>query len=318
MSKNNLTLKDIAEEAGVSLTAASLYINGKARQYNLSESTCDRIKKVIKSHNFVPNIHARAIASKKTFLVGVVLSQELEASFWLNIISSLEEELSGANYHLLLSVSHGRKESERDSIDFMRSKGIDGLIISPIETGGLEDLSRELPIVTLNLGIENVPGVWNDNFHGGRLATDYLLDNGHRRIAAIGSVGIQRAIAYCDRLNQSQITPHIFPSVKDFMLQADQFTAVFCFNDYLMLELYQATAAAGIDIPNDLSVIGYDNMDFVKFLSPRPSTIAQYKNELGSAAGQLILQLIDGKRDVNRQIVFTPKLISGKSVKKMT
>ncbi len=318
MNKKKLTLKDIASEAGVSLTAASLYMNGKARQYNLAEATCARIEEVIRAHNFIPNIHARAIAAKKTFLIGVVLSQELEASFWLNIISALEEKLAESSYHLLLSVSHGRKEREQDSIRFMRSKGVDGIIISPVKTDGLEAIAQSIPLVTLNVPVKDIPGVWNDNYHGGLTAINYLLDKGHRQIAAIGGTGMFRTQAYRQKLLDEGIEPHIFSSVKDFMIQAGKFTAVFCLTDYLMLELYQEAAAAGLRIPDDLSVIGYDNMDFIRFLNPAPATISQYKKELGSAAGQLILQLIDGKDDINKEIIFTPKLIAGQSVREIT
>jgi DNA-binding LacI/PurR family transcriptional regulator len=83
MKNRRLTLKNIAEKAGVSLTAASMCLNGKAKKYNLADTTCERIEKVIRKNNFVPNLHARAIASKQTFLIGVLLRDSLEASFWL-------------------------------------------------------------------------------------------------------------------------------------------------------------------------------------------------------------------------------------------
>lgn len=187
MSAKRLTLQDIADEAGVSLTTASLYINGKAKRYKLAEATCARIQQVMDAHHFTPNLHARAIASKKTFLVGVILSQELEASFWLNILSGLEVTLARSNYHMLLSVSHGNAKAERESIRFMRTKGVDGLIISPV-SGNLKELVKGLPTVTLNRQVDGVPGVWNENLSGGRKAASFLLENGHRRIACIGEL----------------------------------------------------------------------------------------------------------------------------------
>ncbi len=311
MSKK-LTLQDIATEAGVSLTTASLYINGKAKRYNLAKATCARIQQVMDAHNFTPNFHARAIASKKTFLVGVIISQQLEASFWLNIISGLEVVLAKASYHLLLSVSHGDPKAERESIKFMRAKGVDGIIINPVSRK-LKELSKALPVVTLNQVVEGVPGVWNDNFTGGRKAAEFLLESGHRKIAFIGGTGMYR-FAACKELVPEV---HTFATVTEFMPHAPEFTAVFCSTDYILLELYQTAAAAGLQIPEQLSVIGYDNMDFLKLLNPAPATISQYKNDLGAAAGELILELIANPESERREIVFEPQLIPGKSIRKL-
>lgn len=316
MSAKRITLQDIADEADVSLTAASLYINGKARRYNLAESTCARIQQVMDARNFTPNLHARAIASKKTFLVGVIISQQLESSFWLNIVSGLEVALAQADYHMLLSVSRNDPKLERQSIKFMRAKGVDGIIINPV-SANLKELAEALPTVTLNRPVEGVPGVWNDNFTGGCKATEFLLENGHRNIAYIGGRGLFRFDAFSRLLQERGLPLNIFQSVPEFMARAGEFTAVFCSTDYILLELYQAAAAAGIKIPEQLSAVGYDNMDFLKFLNPAPATISQYKNELGSAAGELILKLINDPACEERETVFEPKLIPGHSVNRI-
>ncbi len=313
MTAKRLTLQDIANEAGVSLTAASLYINGKARRYNLAEATCARIQQVMDAHKFTPNLHARAIASKKTFLVGVIISQELESSFWLNILSGLEVALARADYHMLLSVSRNDPKVERESIRFMRAKGVDGIIINPI-SDNLKELARSLPVVTLNRPVENIPGVWNDNFSGGLKAASFLLDRGHRRIACIGGGGLRRFGAFEQVMGKHELPIRRFESVPAFMPHAGEFTAVFCLTDYILLELYQAAAAESLRIPEQLSVIGYDNMEFLKLLNPPPATISQYKNELGTAAGELILELIADPDSARRETVFDPPLMPGSSV----
>lgn len=312
MNAKRLTLQDIADEAGVSLTAASLYINGKARRYNLAEATCARIQQVLDAHNFIPNLHARAIASKKTFLVGVIISQELESSFWLNILSGLETALARSSYHMLLSVSRNDPKVEAESIRFMRAKGVDGLIINPVSPS-LKTLVKNLPTATLNRPVEGIPGVWNDNFTGGRKAAAFLLENGHRRIAYIGG-GLDRFKAFEQLMRENNLPVRTFPSVPGFMAHAADFTAVFCATDYILLELYQAAAATGLKIPEQLSAIGYDNMEFLKLLNPPPATISQYKNELGTAAGELILELIANPDSARRKTVFEPLLVPGRSV----
>lgn len=318
MKEKRVTLKDIAEAAGVSLTAASMYLNGKAKQYNLADATCERIEKAIREKKFVPNFHARAIAAKRTCLAGVLISTPLESSFWLNIISAMEEVFRRADYHILLSISHGSRERELSSLNFMRMKGVDGIILNPLNSAEkILDAANGLPLVTLNRKLEGLPGVWNDNYHGGSLAAEYLLRRGHRRIAYIGGAGTNRIRAYRDLMKKNRIQPVYFQSVSGFMKEADSFTAVMCFSDYILLEVYQAAAEKKIPIPKRLSVIGYDNMDFIRALRPAPSTVSQYKNELGSSAANMLLDLLNRKpfRDVS---VFHPELIPGKSVKNLS
>ena len=317
-NKKRLTLKDIAAKAGVSLTAASMFLNGKAKKYNLADATCDRIEQTMRENNFVPNFHARAIASKQTMLVGVMVYGGLETSFWLNIISGIEETLAAKGYHLLLAVSHASLERELESIRFMSTKGIDALIIAPVSEAAnnfdyLRELDKNIPVVTVNTRIEGLAAAYNDNYTGGRLASEFLIRRGHRQIAFIGGLGSTRARAFFDVMLENQIEPSVFLNVSDFIKQSGRFTAAFCFSDYQVLELYHEVAARGIKIPENISVAGYDNMDFIRLLSPRPATVEQYKKELGVAAAEIVLDRIRGNPAADRK--FTPVLHEGESVR---
>ena len=321
-NKKRLTLKDIAAKAGVSLTAASMFLNGKAKKYNLADATCERIEQVMRDNNFVPNFHARAIASKQTMLIGVLIYDKIETSFWLNILSGIEETLAAKNYHMLFSVSHSSPERELESIRFMCTKGVDGLIIAPVSGAVnnfeyLRELNKTLPVVTMNTRIEGLSAAYNDNYTGGRLAAEFLIRSGHRKIAFLGRLGFNRTRAFFDVMLENQIEPEVFPDVADFLRQNDRFTAVFCFSDYQALELYNEAASRRIKIPENISVIGYDNMNFTSLLSPRPATVEQYKKELGTAAAEIILERIDGDLQVADR-KFTPILHEGESVKNIS
>lgn len=316
-----LTLQDIADKAGVSLTTASMYINGKAEKYKISKATCERIAKVIEANNYNPNIHARAIAGKKTYLIGVIIAGGIDSSFWLDIVAGIEEKITPFNYHMILSVSHYNADTERKSIEFMNLKGVDGFIYSPSSLGKnldmINKLKKKKPFVSITSPVVGTPSVYNDNATGGKLAAGYLYSNGHRKTAYIGSLenGDGRGSAFVKEFDSHGLDVQIFPNVRSFMENASGFSAVFCFSDFQVLDLYNEAAKLGVKIPDELSVIGYDNMNFTQHLFPRPATIHQYKKELGSEAASILMARLENNESLPDK-VFTPKLIEGSSVRR--
>ena len=317
------TLKDIAERAQVSLTAASMYINGKAKKYHLADKTCERIKKAVEELNYVPNLHARAIASKRTLLLGMIISSDIETSFWLNILSGVEEVIAKEDYHMILSVSHEDPAKELASIEFMLNKGIDGLFISTLPDKKdnhdyLRKLNERMPVVTVNQKVDGLSGAFNDNYHGGKLAAQCLYENGHRHIAYIGNTEIPREFAFNDYLSEHGIKYTRFATAREFLDNYKKFDAAFCFSDYVALELYNLANAENISIPEDFSVIGYDKMEFVQFTRPLLTTIEQRKKEVGISAGDIMMEAL--KSGKSRKLVrqeFKPRLINAESVKKL-
>ena len=318
-----ITIKEIAQEAGVSRTAVSFHLNGKAGQYNLSDNTCERIEKIIKKHNYVPNFHAKAINSGKTYLIGLVL-ENINRSFWTEIIAGIEEAIEEYQYHMLLAVSYFRVEREKEILNFLNVKGVDGFIFAPmlsddgipLNLPSLRKISESKPLVAITYPVKGFPSVYNDNSEGGRIAAEHLYGNGHRKVAFIGhnKTYDTRARAFVDYFAKKKIRVPVFDSTEKFMPEIRKYTAVFCYTDYMLLDLYGKSEDAGIGIPKDISVIGYDNMDFVKYLKPSPATIHQHKTELGHAAGELLMKMLHNNKVDEKQIRFIPELIAGKSV----
>lgn len=321
--KKKLTLKDIAELAGVSKTTASMCLNGKAKQYNISETTQKRIAKIVKEHNYTPNLHARAMLSKRTYLIGVVLAGDINQSFWVDILQGIENAVSKEGYHIVLSLSHLDATQELESLEFIRSKGVDGLIYAPVKSRGssdftfIKELTQELPIVSLTCKTEDLPSVYMDNKTGGALAAEHLYNNGHRKIAYIGSSLPldNRRESFINYLEEKQVIVDEFTSVEEFIKESSNYTAVFCFADHIVMELYKHLPSAGIKVPNDLSVIGYDNLDMLNYLSPKPATINQFKKELGTAAAESLLAQINDPKSSTEDKIFTPELIENHSIK---
>ena len=319
-----ITLKDIAAKAGVSMTTASMYINGNAKKYHISDAACKRIQDAIDSTQYIPNIHARAIAKKKTLMIGTVIASGIETSFWLNILSGIEETIIDDDYHMILSVAHGSVAKELENIKFMLNKGIDGLFITP--TGGgisnleyLEELNKTIPVVTINKPFRSLSGAYNDNYQAGALAAEHLIIKGHTKIAYIGPSDQAREASFAHILHSNSLDFSGYVNVGEFIDHAAKFTAVFCFCDYIALDLYKKAAAHGIIIPDDLSVIGFDNMDFSELTTPRLSTFDQCKKDMGISAAEIMMKKIISRKYDPKPVHkrFMPELINGASVKQI-
>lgn len=321
--KQKITIKEIAEEAGVSKTAASFYLNGKAKQYNLSDATCERIEKVIRKYDYTPNIHAKAINSGKTLLIGVIV-ENINRSFWTDIIAGIEESIEKYKYNMLLTVSRYDVEREKELLEFLDKKGVDGYIYAPIGTDTpnlnlLKKIAKNKPVVSIINPVEGFPSVFNDNYEGGCIAAKHLFENGHSKVAYIGQTRKfdTRANGFIDYYKKQDIKVSVYRDADKFISEARKYTAVFCSSDYVLMDLYKKAANTGIKIPENISAMGYDNMEFVKFMSPAPATINQHKTELGRAAGELLMKILHNEKVETDQIKFIPELITGKSTRKL-
>ena len=124
MANKRAKLSDIAREAGVSLTAASFYINGKAKQYKLSPATCERLEAAVRKYDYVPNLFARAMQQNRTFLIGLLVRDRINSSFWSDIIAGIENGIAASGCHLVLAGSHVDAAGELDAIRQMRAKDV--------------------------------------------------------------------------------------------------------------------------------------------------------------------------------------------------
>lgn len=327
-NSKKISIKDIAKEAGVSVTTASFYINGKAKQYKLAEKTCEKIEAVIRKYNYVPNIHARAIQSNRTFLLGLIVPGSVNRSFWIDIISGIEEIVSKHKYHLILSISHFNKDEELEAFRFMQSKGVDGYIFCPVFNGSnhnqkyITSLCEEKPVVSITFPYEGLASIYNDNRLGGQLVAEYLYKKGHRKLAYIGHIEEKydfRGKAFVEYNRKHGIETGTYSDTENFLKDIDKYTAVFCYSDYFVLDLYSKAMAQNFSIPEDISVIGYDNMDFLDSLSPKTNSVNQAKKELGAAAGEFLMDiLVNNVKYTPKVKKFTPEIIERKSVLDIT
>ncbi len=302
-----------------------MYLNGKARANHISEKTCARIEEVIRRENYQPNVNARAMAMKRTNLVGCVLRDSLESSFWADILAGIDEMLAPENIHLLLTVSSGGLDTELQAFHFLRAKGVDAYLWTPtVKRDGsnnfemVREFAAERPVVSLTSITEGFHGVAVDEQIGGTLALKHLLENGHRRIAVLGGSRIyKRCDFFCGAAAEAGVETVRFKHCADLQPVVRDFSAVFCFSDLMALELYKFCQESGIRIPDDLSVVGYDNLYFTNLMNPSLTTVHQPKRDLGRETGNVVLKALADKKMPFLQVKLPPELVVRTSTKQM-
>ncbi len=321
--KMPITIRDIAKEAGVSATSVSFFLNGKTEHF--SKETRSKIEEVIRKNDFTPSYQAKAIKSGKTFLIGVVIS-DITQSFWMDIISGIEEIIEANQYHMLLVVLHGDLKREKKVLEFLNRKGVDGFIYAPITDNdgnfnlcSLQELAKRKPLVCITANADGVSSVYNNDSAGGEQVAEYFMHKGHKKVAYIGQLKpFVRGAIFINHFKKYGINVEHFNKVDDFMHMINNYTAVFCFCDSIAIELCDKARRHGLTIPDDLSVIGYDNMDFIQYLCPKITTVDQHKKEIGVKAAKILMNMLESKCSLPINLPLNPKLIERESVKSLT
>lgn len=324
-----MKISDIAKEAEVSNSTVSFYINGHAKKYKISEKTCQKIETVIQKYNFVPNIYARAMQTNQTFLIGLIIPGDVSRSYWIDVISGAEEALFPHKYHLVLSVSHFSQEDELETVKFMNSKGVDGYLYAPlISDQGITPAEeflmkniRKKPVICLGREHSTFPSVYNDERAGGEAAAKCFLEHGHRNAAYIGHYQKKhdlRGKAFCEYFRRHNGEVLIFEHADEALKRAQDFSCLFCYSDYFLLDFYVRAGRHGLKIPKDISVIGYDYMNFLEFLRPQPISLITIKKEIGEFAGNMMIRMLSEPSKTFASHKFIPKLSEGSSVRSIS
>jgi DNA-binding LacI/PurR family transcriptional regulator len=308
------TLKDIALRLGLSVKAVSMGVNGTGR---LGKETRQRILDTAREMNYMPNVAARGLVNKRSYLVGVILPY-MNTSFFSNIIAGIERVTEEHDISILLGNSNGSLEFERRTFERLFMRKVDGIIVYPREE--LHDfyIAAGLPMVQV---MNYLPGLGDhfvvvDNCAGAKMAVCHLLEQGHRNIGMIthdaesGEIRLRHA-GYEAAMREAGITvksewlvdmplPENTTAsekvMQKLLAQAPELTAVFAASDYAALGALRIVLEAGKRIPNEFALIGFDNLEIAaqQVLYPL-STVAQPKEEIGVLAGQLMVDVIGGR-----------------------
>ena len=322
MTRRNLTIFDVARAAGVSTATVSRALNGG----KISGRTQRRVDDAVRELGYQRNTLARGLVTGKTGVVGVLVPDVL-GPLYAQMARGIEDVLTPLGIQYTLVTSSRDPERERAATRFLLEHQVDGLILIGSELGA-DDLaalvgSRPAVLVQREGDAAAFPTLTLDNILGVKLALEHLFAAGHRHIAHIAGVrrdGAVRRRAYEDILGAAALEPLVVVSdsleaggvaAAATLLTRPDITAVFCSNDRIALGLYHALHAQSARIPDDISVVGFDDLPWGEYLAPPLTTVRQPGREMGSLAARLLL----GDAAADEISLVQPELVVRASVR---
>lgn len=322
-----ITLKMVAERAGVSVNTVSRAINNKS---DINEETKKRVLKVAQELGYVQNATAVALRTKKTRTLGVVIADNRNP-FYAEVLNGIEEAAREKNYHIILANTQRDYQKEEEAINLLLAKRVDGLLITPVQDRN-DDIKNlieaNIPFVIVGRDFKNieVDAVYNDEVKGGFLATKYLIKKGHKRIALINGFlhkspargrleGYKKALKeYGIPFDDSLVSvgdidvKDGYERTKQLLEKGLNFTAIFAYNDMMAFGAMRAIKEKGLRIPEDIGLVGYDDIPFSSLISPSLTTIRLKKQELGVESLKLLLFRINVSRKKTKKIMLDVEL----------
>jgi LacI family transcriptional regulator len=337
MKRSRADMDMIAREVGVSKTTVYRALHNKGR---IHPKTREHILRVAQELGYRPNLVARSLRIQKTSTIGLVVIG-LTGSFYSHILEGVDGVAQATEYGILLACSYGYPDKERRIIQMLLDKRVDGLIVAPADPEENRDFYEELlalqvPVVLIDRYIPGLPVdfVATNNELGGYLATRHLLQLGRRQIVFVSNgsrerratsvigrfTGYQRALAeynICQTVELGPGLPDILPeeeyaynAVSHYLDQGGTMDGVFAVNDDVAYGAIRALQARGLRVPDDVSVVGFDNQDTAKFFLPPLTTVAQPMRKIGQQAASLLLERIHKGRSIpQQQVLLAPHLV---------
>jgi len=320
------TIKDVAKVADVSVTTVSRVLNNRGY---ISDSMKQKVHDAMKQLNYQPNEIARSLYRRKSNIIGIIVPS-VSHPFFAELTNYVEYYAYLLGYKVLICNSYSDSTKEQDYIDMIHKNQVDGFIIGSYTSNTSEYINSSLPIVTIDRNFSNnVPFITSDNYNGGLLATNLLIDKGCKKIAHISGpleidisannrsqafldVVLEKNIDYV--MEQSRIVTldsyaklahRIFKKYPDI-------DGIFAGSDLLAFSLLYVAHLFKKDIPKDLKIIGYDDIDIASFSLPPLTTIKQDVKKMGELAVKVLIDKIE-KKEVTIENILPVSLIERKT-----
>lgn len=327
-----VTIHDVAREAGVSHTTVSRALNNKGE---LSPDTRARILAVAERLHYVPSAVAQALSSGATKTLGLIITNSA-SPVYAAVVRAIEGAAHAVGYGLLLCNSAGSQDQALRCLAMLRSKQVDGLILAPTQTDrrDIDALYRSgIPFVLLLRHFPDLPTdyVIMDNPEAGRLATDHLLQRGHRRIAHVAGpahissaqgrlAGYQQALEARGIAYDARLVRHApftmeggYQAARELLNQPERPTAIFAATDMQAVGVLKATRELGLTIPDELALVGGDDIELAAYLEVPLTSFSQASDEIGMQVVEILMARIGGDRDGVKQVLLKPQLIVRRS-----
>jgi len=336
-----VSIKDVAKAAGVSHSTVSRALSNSPL---IPESTRRRIERIAQKMGYSPNAIARGLVMQRTHAIGVIVTT-IEDPFVAEVVRGIEEIAADAGYRVFLGTSHNDPAREVNLVRALREWRVDGVIVASSRVGALyQPLLKEIdaPIILINNQKHQKPGtrrnarsddirsVAVDDTKGGALATRYLISQGHRVIGYLGGprehaanrnrlTGYRRALKAADISYEPALVQSGSGRAESgeqslaFFARSPVPTAIFCYNDITAIGALSALKRHGLRVPEDVSLVGFDDIPFAQYVDPPLTTIHQPKDEMGRLAMKMLIDLLDGKKVAD--VVVPGRLIERESTR---
>jgi len=324
--QRSLNIRDIAKMAGVSCGTVSRVLNNRPR---VSEKTRRKVLAIVKEHEYYPNVFAKGLKIQQSHSIGLLVTN-ITYSFFPEIIRGIEQYAGEKGFNVMLTDSNGSLEQERMRLSMLLSKRVDGIIASPIDFLGdksnidvyYQFANAGIPVVFVNniLGSFPADSIAIDNLAASEMAMEHLISLGHRRIAFLADVfesrhireagyrnvlrrrGIpvdERLVVWRDQRNG--IRGGIGDELDGYelggkvLIQQPRPTAIFASNDAMAIGCYRRISETGLSVPEDVSLIGFDDIEVAAYLPVPLTSVAQPKEEMGRVAAEMLFSRIEEK-----------------------
>ncbi|SFK09092.1 transcriptional regulator, LacI family [Halobacillus dabanensis] len=330
----NVTIADVAEQAEVSKSTVSQYLN-KRYDY-MGEKTKQRIQDAIEKLGYQPNIVARSLKQKSTKTIGVIVANILH-NFTTEVTRAIEDVCHTSDFHTIICNADDDPVKEKHYIEMLRAKQVDGLIVFP--TGDNKDLYQKMldssyPVVFMDRNLEemDIPAIMLHNEKAAALAVEHFVEKGYRRIGMITTSILNHTTPRKERVEgyKKALQKYDIPIQTDYLISVESQSvqaeleellhlerapeAILAGNDLVLIEILKFAKLNGYRIPDDLAVIGIDDVSFASFYVPAITTVAQPTFKMGKAAAEMLLKKIQKQKTENTSLRFEPTLMIRDSV----
>lgn len=324
-----VTIKDIAKVANVSYATVSRALSGSPE---IGEATRERILKICNEMKYIPDSVARSMVKRRTNILGLVTAS-INNPFMSELIEEIEITARERGYNLMVCNSSYDAELEKRQFSLLLGRRVDGIIIIPVgheTSSSISQFASDIPTVYVSESLQDTNDhyVSVDNVAGGKIGVEYLKSKGHERILYLGrrpgsvthKLRSEGVIEACKELGvelqfQDNIEGKKSSSQVGYELASKYFenpgknTAIFCASDALAIGVMQAADEKGVRIPEDVSILGFDNISFSALPRIGLTTIAQKKKDMAEAAVKMILDMVEGAEGERENQIITPVLI---------
>ncbi len=325
----NVTIYDVAKKANCSTATVSLALKGDPK---VNFKTRERVIQCAQELKYKPNYLARSLVNQRTNSIGVIVSN-LNNPVFSEIISGIDSYISQHNYYLTIGVTYFQSEREKHFLDMFSHNRTDGIILLPtdweaVREDALELRQRGYPVCISGIhpGTDALSYVASNMVDGAFMSVEHLIRLGHTDIAFLAGsasantherlAGYKKALSiYGIDVNEDYIITSevdlssIRATLKKFIREHPAVTAIFCMYDYIALAAIKAMADLHLRVPEDISIVGYDNINIAEYYSVGLTTVDPDNKQIGELSGRILVNMIEKEKYTDQGMLLTPKLI---------